>query len=268
VDESDNLYVADASNNRVQEWRPGATAGITVAGGAFGNGASQFIDPTGVAVDAQGNLFVTDGGNLRIQEWAPGAVAGTTVVTLPRGQFGEAYGFYLDCGDDIYAAEIGNNSIVKYAAGAPTGVVVAGGNGPGAGADQLLAPGAIQTDAQGNLLIIDNGNARVQEFKLTSAITLSYTPVNTGKYWALVTDMRGYATSTDTVPFSDPAAGPPSIEVTASATDVAICTPVTFAAQVQNPGAEAAYQWEVSGVKAGGDSLTYSYNLFANGDEV
>jgi hypothetical protein len=27
VDESDNLFVADAGNDRIQEWRPGATAG-------------------------------------------------------------------------------------------------------------------------------------------------------------------------------------------------------------------------------------------------
>lgn len=35
-----------------------------------------------------------------------------------------------------------------------------------------------------------------------------------------------------------------------------------------NPGTSPAYQWIVSGVPAGGDSTSYSYNLFANDDQV
>ncbi len=33
LDAGGNLYVGDNGNNRVQKWLPGATAGITVAGG-------------------------------------------------------------------------------------------------------------------------------------------------------------------------------------------------------------------------------------------
>ena len=55
VDNSGNVYVADVYNNRVQKWAPGATSGITVAGGnGPGNAANQLFQPYAIWVDAAG----------------------------------------------------------------------------------------------------------------------------------------------------------------------------------------------------------------------
>jgi hypothetical protein len=70
VDSSGDVYVVDTFNERVQEWAPGATNGVTVAGGnGEGSGTNQLSFPGGVAVDSSGNLYVTDSGNDRVQEF-------------------------------------------------------------------------------------------------------------------------------------------------------------------------------------------------------
>ncbi|MFM7061498.1 MAG: NHL repeat-containing protein [Actinomycetes bacterium] len=81
LDAAGNLYIADENNHRVQRWAPGATVGVTVAGGhGAGSGANQLDSPRGVAVDAAGFVFVADRLNNRIQRWAPGAAEGVTVA--------------------------------------------------------------------------------------------------------------------------------------------------------------------------------------------
>jgi gliding motility-associated-like protein len=73
---------------------------------------------------------------------------------------------------------------------------------------------------------------------------------------------------TDTFTVIDPPPGPSSIQISASATATPVCTPIDFTATPYYPGANPSYQWQVSGVNAGGDSLTYSNNLFADSDKV
>lgn len=52
VDATGNLYVADYGNNRIQKWTPGATSGITVAGGnGAGSAANQITAPLSVFLD-------------------------------------------------------------------------------------------------------------------------------------------------------------------------------------------------------------------------
>lgn len=48
--------------------------------GGYGSGPGQFIDPSGVAVDAGGNVYVADFGNNRIQKFCylPTAVDNAT----------------------------------------------------------------------------------------------------------------------------------------------------------------------------------------------
>ncbi|CAF0896231.1 unnamed protein product [Rotaria sordida] len=49
VDHDQNIYVADCVNDRVMEWKPGATSGRVVAGGNDeGSKANQLDGPRGV----------------------------------------------------------------------------------------------------------------------------------------------------------------------------------------------------------------------------
>ena len=61
LDASGNAYVGDWLNHRVQRWAPGATSGVTVAGGNGCRFSRQPArSPHGVAVDGSGNVYVAD----------------------------------------------------------------------------------------------------------------------------------------------------------------------------------------------------------------
>ena len=95
TDASGNLYVADSGNNRIRRI---STTGVvtTVAGGAEpgssdGRGdAARFLNPYGLALDAQGNLYVADAGNSTIRRVAPDGTV-TTLAGVP-GQPGSVDG--------------------------------------------------------------------------------------------------------------------------------------------------------------------------------
>jgi len=105
VDSSGDLYIADRSNNRLQEvaattgtqWGQSMTAGdiYTVTGSSTGTSGSSgdggaassalFNDPAGVALDPHGDLVIDDDGNSEVREVPKSAGSGTDSVTTPSG---------------------------------------------------------------------------------------------------------------------------------------------------------------------------------------
>ncbi|CAF3466755.1 unnamed protein product [Rotaria socialis] len=66
-DETQVVYVADSSNNRIQRWLPNAFFGDTVAGGlGWGHEPNQFEQPVDLDFDNYGNLYVCDRVNSRV----------------------------------------------------------------------------------------------------------------------------------------------------------------------------------------------------------
>ncbi|CAF1986920.1 unnamed protein product, partial [Rotaria magnacalcarata] len=63
LDQYGNIYVMDSGNDRIQQWTPGATFGITVASAAMST-------PRGMAFDPSGNLAVADSGYHRIVQFS------------------------------------------------------------------------------------------------------------------------------------------------------------------------------------------------------
>lgn len=178
VDAAGYIYVADAGNNRVQRFPPGSTAltpGVTVAGGN-GNGfaANQLNLPRTVFVDGSGNLYVVDQYNERVQKFPPGSTSATPGITV-AGNLGNPLAVYVDAAGNVYIAESGYDQVTKWAPGATTGVIVAGGNGRGAAANQFNGPDGIYVDAGGNIYVSDELNNRVQKWApgATSGITVA-----------------------------------------------------------------------------------------------
>jgi hypothetical protein len=170
VDASGNMYIADAYNNRVQKWAPGATSGTTVAGqGGYGNGSNQLEYPTGVYVDRSGNLYVADQNNNRVMEYSSGAsygnlVAGSGGYGTGSNQLETPNGVYVDAAGNIFVSDPGNNRIIAFTPGASYGTTVAGQGGSGSGANQLNAPCGVYVDGNGNIYVSDKQNHRIMKY--------------------------------------------------------------------------------------------------------
>ena len=67
VDSSNNVYVVDTANHRIQKFSSSGT--FMAKWGRRGYGDGEFRGPTGVAVDSSNNVYVAEQGNNRIQKF-------------------------------------------------------------------------------------------------------------------------------------------------------------------------------------------------------
>ena len=119
VDKAGNIYVADASNNRVRKIN---TAGIitTIAGnGGAGYGAdgiaatsTDINDPTDAAVDDSGNVYIADLANARVRKVNTNGIistfAGDGLTYTPNGDGGPATAAQFFSARDITFDDSGN----------------------------------------------------------------------------------------------------------------------------------------------------------------
>jgi len=260
VDCQGAVYVGDATQTTVTKWLPGATSGQLVAGGP-----GTRLYPEQVRVDSLGNVFVL--GGIAITEWAPGPGGPVQIGSwnAPQNQFSD---MWMDGKDTAYLTDWTDPSYIKvfkWGLGSSVPQEI-GSFGTGING---ASPPALTVTPNGDIYVVEGEDSSFYRFPRYSSIDSAYTPTDTGSYYAVVTDMNGYAATTNTIVINDPLSGaPPSIQITATADSTPVCTPVTFTAAVNNPGSDASYHWMVSGLPAGGDSTSYSYNLFADGDQV
>ncbi len=169
VDAAGAVYIADKNNHRIQKWAVDATEGITVAGGnGEGTAGNQLYDPVDVSVNSEGDIFVLDQYNDRIQKWEPNAVTGSTVANL-SGYF--SY-FFVDDDDRIFLSDRNNNRVLQWLSVTDQWITIAGGNDAGSDANQLSAPLGISLDNEGNLLVADRTNNRIQRVQYAPQITI------------------------------------------------------------------------------------------------
>jgi len=69
VDSSDNVYMADYENQRIQKFT--STGTFEAKWGSWGLGDGQFDGPAHIAVDSSGNVYVSDYDSHRIQKFSP-----------------------------------------------------------------------------------------------------------------------------------------------------------------------------------------------------
>lgn len=265
VDCGGTIYVCNASQQSVTKWAPGATSGTVVATSSesVGSVSPRFAGP--IRVDSMGNIFALsfDG----MAEWTPGATSGTPIISWAGSDFPTTLGMWM--GGDDTVLMTGFSSELSWLSVATVG--------PGNSPPKILGtckshqecehPSAVM-DVRGNIFAINDCDPVIYELKRHSSIDSVFTPTDTGVYYAVVTDLQGYAVTSNKLVINSPLSGTPSISISATASSTPVCTPITFTASSGNFGLAPSFQWEVSGVPAGGNSTTYSNNLFADGDKV
>jgi gliding motility-associated-like protein len=150
--------------------------GVTVAGGnGKGFAYTQFNGPNAVCLDNNGNIYVADGGNNRVQKFPAGSngtvngiiVAGGNGSGTAANQLIGPTSVFVDGSGNLYVVDNENNRVQEFPPGSSSfsnGVTVAGGNGPGSGANQLFAPISVFVDTKGYVYVCDGLNNRVQQF--------------------------------------------------------------------------------------------------------
>jgi gliding motility-associated-like protein len=265
VDCAGNVFVGNENTSEITRWAPGATTGTLVAGGGgIGVGTGKVTNIGQIALDTLGNIYVLEGHD--VTKWTPGATDGRLHTAWSLDDFGPT-DMYLDGTDTAW--------IIGWYAEGPNRVTISLWKAAPGGSQPVLVgttkidgstPPQLTMDPQGNIWAIFADD--LYEWPRTSSIDSAYTPTSTGVYYAVVTDMRGYAARTNPIVITVPSAGTPGISITATATSTPVCTPISFTANPVNPGIAPSYQWMVSGIPVGDGSLTYSYNLFADSDQV
>ena len=159
VDSSNNLYVADTTNNTIRKITSAGVvttlaglAGISGSSDGTGN-AALFNTPGGLAVDSSGNLFVADTANSVIRK-----ITSAGVVTTYAGL------------------------------SAVAGLLDGTGN-----AAWLNQPKALVLDSSGNLFVADTGNAAIR--KITAAGVVTTAALTTGTTTTTTTTTTGTTTS-------------------------------------------------------------------------
>ncbi len=253
-DTHQNLFFANG-NSRIRKIDANTNVIHTIAGTSTGfNGdggpatACKFNQPHDICIDGIGNIYVADWGNARVRKidistGIINTIAGDGSTTYNgEGVAATSAGIHpmylrMDHAGNIIIADR-NNCRIRAITTYGTVITLAGngacgysGDGGAATAAKIYYPDGIALDECENIILPDNGNARIR--KITA-----YIPVN------------------------------PSITISAHSGNV-LCygMPVTFSSNTTYAGSSPAYQWKVNGANVGISLPTYTYTP-ANGDTI
>lgn len=169
MDNAGGLYVSDSNNHRVMYFAPNQTEGIQIAGtGQAGSAANQLNEPMFFYLDSRKTLFIADRKNRRIQKWEQGASEGITVADAsPPLSLKDPRSLTMDSRGNMYIVDNELSQVLKWNPSLKEASCIVGCSGfIGNHADQLNRPNFIRFDPDGDLLVSDTGNNRVQLFSL------------------------------------------------------------------------------------------------------
>ena len=162
-DDNQSIVIADWGNDRIVEWKMGASNGKMIAGGqGQGNRLDQSNYPTDVLIDKETNsLLIADRGNGRVLRWSrrQGTTQGEAIVDNI-----DCFGLAIDHQRCLYVSDTVADEVRRYTVGGKNGIVVAGGNGEGNQLNQLNYPTYLFIDEEQALYVSDNGNHRVMKW--------------------------------------------------------------------------------------------------------
>ncbi|CAF1426866.1 unnamed protein product [Rotaria sordida] len=139
------------------------TNGQVVAGGkGEGNRSNQLDRPTDMLIDKEtDSLIICDRGNRRVVRWS--RPSGTTQEEILIDNI-KCWGLALDDQRSLYISDYDKHEVRRYQIEDKNGTIVAGGNGQGAGLNQLNFPTYIFVDQQQTVYVSDNNNHRVMKW--------------------------------------------------------------------------------------------------------
>ncbi|CAF1328378.1 unnamed protein product [Rotaria sordida] len=141
----------------------GDTNGQVVAGGrGQGNRLDQLCRPTDVLIDKEtDSLIICDRGNRRVVRWS--RRSGTTQGEILIDNI-SCWGLAMDNQRYLYVSDTDKDEVIRSQIADKNETIVAGGNGKGAGLNQLNGPSYIFVDQQQTVYVSDYDNHRVMKW--------------------------------------------------------------------------------------------------------
>ncbi|CAF1440613.1 unnamed protein product [Rotaria sordida] len=157
------MIIADFDNHRIIQWKTGDTNGQVVAGGnGRGNRLDQLYRPTAILIDKEtDSLIICDQWNRRVVRWSHRS--GTTQGEILINNIG-CLGIAMDDQRYLYISDSDKHKVSRYQIGDKNETLVAGGNGEGAGLNQLNSPYYIFVDQRQTVYVSDWNNHRVMKW--------------------------------------------------------------------------------------------------------
>ena len=228
-DASNNLWIADADNNRILEYTSPSQASLVLGQADFNHGSinitkgSGLFFPVSNAVDmAIGRIYVIDQANSRVLWWnnagsltngkSPDGVIGqpdfySSVATCTKSGLNFPSGVNVDSSGNVLVTDSGNNRVLRFARPSGNkpeanlvigqsdfGLNVASCSQRGLGANGT-GPLLSAVDSSGNLWVTDQGNSRVLKY---SAHDMNSFSPGTAVPASLVLGQSGYSTNDPT----------------------------------------------------------------------
>ncbi|CAF1304427.1 unnamed protein product, partial [Rotaria sordida] len=163
VDDDQTIAIADCNNHRIIQWKIGDTNGQVVAGGnGYGNRLDQLNYPSDVFIDKKtDSLIICCWDNRRVVRWS--RRSGTTQEEILIDNI-RSWGLAMDDQRYFYISDTDKHEVRRYQIGDKNGTIVAGGNGKGAGLNQLNYPTYIFVAQQQTVYVSDSNNDRVMKW--------------------------------------------------------------------------------------------------------
>ncbi len=163
-DSTGNMYVVDATNNRIQKFD--SNGNFITKWGSSGSGDGQFSGAYHIALDSSDNVFVVDMYNARVQKFNS---SGTFISKFGTqgsgdGQFSSPSGIVIDSSNNIYVADRSNQRIQKFNS---SGVFITKWGSLGDADGQFRNPTSLALDGSGNIYI---GATRIIHKYTTSGV--------------------------------------------------------------------------------------------------
>ena len=171
TDLNNNLYCSFSSSHFVikRSLNISSNTTIIVAGnGSAGSSSLMLNSPRGLLITPNFSLYVADCGNNRVQLFPLGQLNGTTVIgngTVGTITLNCPVAITLDGYGYLFVVDRNNHRVVGASASGFRCVVGCSGQN-GSASFQLQSPRALAFDVNGNLMVGDWSNGRIQEFLL------------------------------------------------------------------------------------------------------
>jgi hypothetical protein len=162
VDSSNNVYVADTDNSRIEKFD--YNGNYLTQWGNQGSGDGQLWNPEGIVVDSSNNVYVADYANDRIEKFDSNGNYLTQWGSQGsgNGQFNDPYGIAVDSSNDVYVSDLSNSRIEKFTS---SGNYLTQWGSYGSGNGQFDGyPEGVAVDSSNNVYVTDTTDCRIEKF--------------------------------------------------------------------------------------------------------